>query len=408
MANAPRERGKANAGRVAAVRAMLAIEEGQNAEAALANLVPQDAADRALAWNLVFGALRNRPALDVAIATATNRAVWTLDPPVLAVLRIGLYERTFTRTPPHASVDQAVEVARVVQVGHASGLVNAVMRRAEVPQEGAVALGFPSWIVDRWAARYGKPAVGAYARSANEPAVIYIVAKEDPAGLAASFQKAGMPLLPVGAGVFQLPPRVGRIDDLPGFPEGQFWVMDRAAAAVADLAGEVPHDATALDCCAAPGGKSFRLAAAGWNVTSTDVDADRIVRIRQGAERLGLPLTIATHDWLVGPMPGKYDLVLVDAPCTALGLLRRHPEIRWRRKFEDIAGVAAKQVTILQHAAACVRPGGVLVYAVCSPEPEEGMRVAATLGWLVEATFDNALDPDGGDLFYAVRMRAPG
>ena len=408
MGNPPRERGRANAGRVAAVRSLLAIEQGQNAEEALAGFVPQDAADRALAWNLVLGTLRNRPALDVAIATATNRAVWTLDPPVLAVLRIGLYERTFTRTPPHAAVDQAVEVCRVVDVGHASGLVNAVMRRAEVPQEGAVALGLPSWLVDRWATRYGPPAVGAYARSANEPAPIYIVAKQSPAGLASAMQKSGIVLLPVGFGVFQLPPRVGRIDDLPGFSDGLFWVMDRAAVAVADLAGEPPHGATALDCCAAPGGKSFRLAASGWSVTATDVNDDRLVRIRQGTERLGLGLTIATQDWATGSLPGRYDLVLVDAPCTALGLLRRHPEIRWRRKQEDLATAAARQVCILQNAAQCVRPGGTLIYAVCSPEPEEGTRVAATLGWTVEQTFDNALDPDGGDLFFAVRMRAPG
>lgn len=408
MAPPARVRGNANPGRVAAVRSLVAVEEGKNAEEALADLVPMDGADRALAWNIVFGVLRNRPALDVAIADFTKRAVWTLDPPVLAVLRAGLYERTFTRTPPHAAVDQAVEVARVARVGHASGLVNAVMRNAVVPQEGAVSLGLPSWLVERWAYRYGERALGAFARAANEPAPTYIVAKEDPAGLSAQFQRSGIVLVAVGEGIFLLPPRSGRIDELPGFVEGRFWVMDRAAAAVADLAGEAAHGATALDCCAAPGGKSFRLAASGYAVSATDLSAERLALVQSGAARLGLTVSTAPHDWTLGPVEGSFDVVLVDAPCTALGLVRRHPEIRWRRKPDDIAAAAIRQGRILENAMRCVRSGGALVYAVCSPEPEEGRQVATRAGWRIEAEFNNALDPEGGDLFYAARLRAPG
>jgi 16S rRNA (cytosine967-C5)-methyltransferase len=377
------------------VRALLAVEEGQNADEALARLVPADPADRALAWNVALGALRNRAALDAGIVAAARRAVWTLDPPVLAVLRAALYELTFTRTPPHAAVDQAVELTRALHAGHAAGFVNAVLRRARVPTEGDVALGFPEWLVARWRARIGSEALAAWARACAEPAPVHVVVKDDPAGVASAFQKAGVVVTPVAEGVFRLPPRAGRVDALPGFAEGRWWVMDPAAVAVADLVPDVP---VVVDTCAAPGGKSLRLAARGRR---------RLDRLRENTARLGLPVEARVHDWAAGPLAGAWPAVLVDAPCTALGLVRRHPELRWRRVEADIRAAQARQLAILRNAALAVAPGGCLVYAVCSPEPEEGEEVARSLGWACEAVFRNEGNAEGADVFWACRLRRP-
>ncbi len=395
-------RPRASPGRVAAARALCAVEAGENADQALAAFAPEDGADRAAAWNLVLGVLRRRSALDAAITTAAKRAPWTLDAPVLAVLRVALYELAFTRTPPHAAVDQAVEAARAVGVGHASGFINAVLRRGVVPTEGDVTLGFPEWLISRWRGRLGAERADAFMRACAEPADVHIVAKEDPAGVAASFQKAGQPLVPAGPGVFRLPARSGRIDHLPGFVEGQWWVMDPAAVAAADL---VPDVAAVLDTCAAPGGKSLRLAARGIHVTATDLEPSRLARLEQNRARVGLPVDARLHDWLGGPIAGAWPAVLVDAPCTALGLARRHPELRWRRTEADVHAAAGRQRLLLRNGAQAVLPGGCIVYAVCSPEPEEGADVAASLGWPVEEVFSNEGNPMGADVFWACRMR---
>lgn len=400
----PSTRSRANPGRVAAALALLEVEDGRNVEEALARCIPDDAADRSLAWNLAFGVLRHRPALDEAITIAARRAVWTLDPPVLIALRAGLYELAFTRTPPHAAVDQGVELVRALGAAHAAGFVNAILRRAVVPTEGDVSLGFPRWIVERWRARLGAPAADIFMIACSAPAPVHIVVKEDSAGVAASFQKAGVAVVPAGNGVFRLPPRAGRIDELPGFAEGRWWVMDPSAVAVADL---VPDVESALDVCAAPGGKSLRLAARGIAVSATDIDQERLGRITENSERLGLRVATRVHDWSVSPMPGQWPAVLVDAPCSALGLVRRHPEIRWRRTEADIAISAARQSKILRNASMCVAVGGALVYAVCSPEPEEGPGVAAQLGWPTEEVYANEGNVEGADVFWACRMRRP-
>ncbi len=393
-----------NPGRLAAARALLAVEEGKNVEEALAELVPRDPADRSLAWNLAFGVLRNRAALDEAIVQAARRAIWTLDPQVATILRMGLYERTFTRTPPHAAVDQGVEATRALGVGHAGGFVNAVLRRGEVPREGDITLGFPQWMITRWRAALGVEKADAWLRACADPAPVHIVVREDAAGVAAAFQRAELPLVPVGEGVFRLPPRAGRIEELPGFREGRWWVMDPAAVAVADL---VPQVDRVLDTCAAPGGKSLRLAARGMAVSATDLKPERLKRVEENAQRVGLTVRRKAHDWVAGPLAERWPAVLVDAPCTALGLIRRHPELRWRRTEADVLAAAIRQKAILANAAKCVEPGGALVYAVCSPEPEEGPQVAATLGWPIEAVYSNAGNAEGADVFWGCRLRAP-
>lgn len=401
-------RPRLNPGRLAAVQALVAVERGEHAEDALARLAPQDPGDRALAWHLVLGVLRLRSGLDAVICAAAKRQTRNMDPEVLAALRMGVFELRFSRTPPHAAVDQAVEAAKAGGAGHAAGFVNAVLRRQgdfDPPPDDR--LGHPDWLVARWRARYGE-AADRWMEANNRPAPVYLVAKEDPAGVVRDFQHRGLALAPVAEGVLRLPEGAGSVEELPGFQEGRWWVMDPAAVAVADLVGDVDGKRV-LDACAAPGGKSFRLASRGAKVLATDVDETRLARVREGTERLGLQVETRAHDWVAGPLPEveAFDAVLVDAPCTALGILRRHPDIRWRRRPEDVPAAAARQAALLANAAKAVAPGGALVYAVCSPEPEEGPQVAATLGWPIEATFDNAPAVDGADVFWGCRMRRP-
>jgi 16S rRNA (cytosine967-C5)-methyltransferase len=233
-----------------------------------------------------------------------------------------------------------------------------------------------------------------------------LVAKEDAAGVARAFQHLGIVLVPVGEGVFRVPEGAGSPAEWPGHAEGSWWVMDPAAVAVADLCGDV-EGLEVLDTCAAPGGKSFRLASRGARVLATDSDETRLARLREGATRLGLPVEARLHDWTTAPLEARFPVVIVDAPCSGLGVVRRHPDIRWRRQETDLEAYADRQRQLLAHAARCVAPGGVLVYAVCSPEPEEGEQVARTLGWSEEARFCNAPALAGEDGFQAFRLRAP-
>jgi 16S rRNA (cytosine967-C5)-methyltransferase len=179
---------------------------------------------------------------------------------------------------------------------------------------------------------------------------------------------------------------------------------------VADLVRAAPG-ARVLDACAAPGGKAFRLASAGAEVFAVDRSAERLALARESAARLGLGITFATHDWEAGPMRGgaAYDAVLVDAPCTALGTLRRHPEVKWRRQLVDVLTQPTRQRVILEAAAAHVAAGGALVYAVCSPEPEEGPAVARAFAaahpeFTLAEELSTAPPTEGEDAFYAARL----
>lgn len=396
-------RSRVSPGRLAAIYALMDVEEGAHADESLSRHAPLDPMDRGLAWNLCLGVLRGRPELDAVITQVARRPVWNLEPGVRTVLRVGLYELRHTRVPSHAAVDQAVEASRKIGVGHASGLINAVLRRQDsivVPES----LGHPDWIADRWRARYGSRADD-WMRANNQPAPVHIVAKEDPSGVAREFQHQGITLIPLKNGVFRLPSQGGAIEKLPGYREGRWWVMDPSAVAIADL---VPEGSEAvLDTCAAPGGKSFRMAAQGHTVFATDLTEERLLRMRQSAERLGLPMKVQVFDWNTGALPQRFPVVMVDAPCSSLGLLRRHPDIRWNRRESDLPAMVARQKNILHHAARCVDVGGCLIYAVCSPEPEEGELVAQSLKWPIEEVFSNAPSEDGADVFWGCRLRRP-
>lgn len=395
---------RANPGRVAAGRALLGVAEGAHVEDVLAKVAPPEGPDRGLAWHLALGVLRRQGTVDALIRPHLRKPLERLDPPVRVALRIGAFEKAFSRTPPHAAVSQGVELCKALGARRASGFVNAVLRRVDgrrLPDDPA--LDLPEWLAGRWAD------AGDWLPRLQEPAPICGVWRDGPVeGLAVEPVQAGGLQVP---GAFALGAVRGAIDGLPGFAEGKWWVMDPAAAAVADLALAQAQTDTprVLDACAAPGGKSLRMAAGGAQVTAVDQSAERLARVGEGSRRTGLPITAVHHDWLDGPHPdlGTFDVVLVDAPCTGLGTVRRHPEIKWRRLPTDPAAMALRQGPILEAAATHVAPGGALVYAVCSPMEEEGLPVVAGLaGWRVRdrlATFPPAGDEDAFQAFVLER-----
>lgn len=384
-----------NPGRLAAARVLLAVERGAHAEDLLAEQAPSSGPDRGLAWHLVLGVLRRQGSLDAVLAPFLRKGIDKLDDVPRIALRIGLFEAALSKTATHAAVDQAVELTRRLRLARASGLVNAVLRKAiRAPFPDDPLLDLPPWLQERWGEHTD------WLRKLREPAVICVATRDgSPPPFEHAPAEAGGKTVP---GVFRSEAS-GPVTEWPGFEDGQWWVMDPAAAAVADLCAVEPGTRV-LDACAAPGGKSFRLAAAGAKVTAVDVQEERLALLRDSASRLKLSLDVAAHDWLTGPMPGgaRYPVVLVDAPCTGLGVVRRHPEIRWRRLPSDPAAMAFRQRRILQAAAQHVDEGGRLVYAVCSPTAEEGEGVATSLaGWSVTTSWNSAPPQGDEDAFQA-------
>jgi 16S rRNA (cytosine967-C5)-methyltransferase len=415
------------------VRALVASEEGEHVEEALARFAPPRADDRAHAWHLALGVLRRRSWIDAALREVVRAPLADLDAPVRAVLRIGTFELLIGGTPPHAALNEAVEVSRDAGVGRASGLVNATLRRVRPPTQlsDAERAGLPGWLWGAWVDRMGAARAMAWALSCQQPPPL-VLSVRDPGGAAelqsllAAVGIRSEPARAMGEVVPQTlrvlgrvseegdePSRPGRVDAFPGFAEGRFWVQDAASAAMTDL---VPADAArVLDAAAAPGGKTLRLAARGTGVTAVDLDPRRLELLRTSLLRTKLRAEVLAHDWLTGPAPelGTFDAVLLDAPCTGLGTLRRHPEIKWARGPMDPDASADRQLAIAKATLAHVRPGGCLVYVVCSTEPEEGEDVvrallAAVPGLTLEAERCSAPGEDasdGEDGFYGARLR---
>ncbi len=397
---------------------MVAVEEGTHLEDALGEFAPEGQ-DRTLSWFLAYGVQRHRGRVDASLREHLRQPLAALDAPVRAVLRIGAFEKLFARTKPHAVVHQAVEVSRRLKVGRASGMVNAVLRRVGPPAAGALSrsegLDHPAWLVDRWTERFGTEVTDAWCLANGEPPPVFVV-ERSPGAVAANLGEFATPVERAGQfipGVFRVE-HSGAVTTWPGFEQGAFWVQDLAAVAAADT---IPvHQGTrVLDACAAPGGKAFRLMSRGAKVVAIDRDDARLQHVRQGTERLGFELDAShVHDWATGPLPelGTFDAVLVDAPCTGLGTVRRHPEIRWRRVEADLAGAARRQGIIVAAAARHVAPGGVLVYSVCSPEPEEGLDVVnafvASSPFEMDTTWCSAPPAQGEDAHFAARMMREG
>ncbi len=351
------------------------------------------APDRALMRAIVLACLKERRILDRVLRRLMDRPLKARHRRIRHILHMGLAQLLVLEIPPHAVVSTAVALAREgdVRSRPLAGLVNAVLRRAARERDSLaewcagqdpLAL-LPDWLAARWRANLGESRARAIAAVIRRPAPLDLVAR-DPA--AAGRLRADLDALPLPGGVLRLAEPTD-VRALPGYEEGLFWVQDWAATLPARLLdsalrarGHAPADGPVVDLCAAPGGKSAQLAVAGWEVLAVDRSPARLARLARNMRRLRLHAQLVAADAatfaLARPVPG----LLLDAPCSATGTLRRHPDIAFKRGPRDIAELAAAQRALLDNAARLVAPGGVLVYAVCSLEPEEGAeQIAAFL-----------------------------
>jgi len=334
--------------------------------------------DRALTRALVAAVLRRLGSLRHLLGLFLDRGPPKEAPRVETALLLGAAQILLLDVPDHAAVDLAVRLTQADRhAARYAGLVNAVLRR--IAREGAerlagldaAVLDTPEWLMARWIATYGEATAHAIAAANSREPALDLTVKSDPELWAA---RLGGRVLPTGT-VRTI--AHGAITALPGFAEGAWWVQDAAAALPVRLFGNVSGLRVA-DLCAAPGGKTAQLAAAGARVTAVDRAPARLDRVRENLTRLSLAADLVIADvaeWTAEP----FDAVLLDAPCSSTGTIRRHPDVPWLKTPADIAKLAALQRRLIERAAALTKPGGTLVYCTCSLEPEEGEHIVADL-----------------------------
>ena len=356
-------------------------------DGALANLMERD---RRLAYELAAGVLRRRAQLDGMLELATA------DPRLHDVLRLGAYQlRALARVPAYAAVSTSVELAREAAGEGGARFVNQALRKIarDAPKDSLTVAGsgmrdagdtHPRWLVERWSAQFGRSETEQLIAWNDSRAPLTLQpARWDAGTLQARLTEAGFGVreAPFGAGVVvetgathpasRLPPPA----QLPGYAEGAFVVQDPAHALVCRFAA-IPPGTVVYDACAAPGGKAVALERGGARVMAGEARRERVGRLVQTAQRAGVAIRVAVADLLAAPFQSEaLAAVLVDAPCSATGTMARHPDARWRVTARTIARAAQRQRGLLAAAAALVRPGGLLVYATCSLEPEENSDI---------------------------------
>ena len=348
--------------------------EGKGAHLGLASLADRD---RALMRRIVASVLRRLGTLRYLIGTFLDRGLPVDAPRVETALLIGAAQIILIEIPDHAAVDLSVRLAQADRrSARYAGLVNAVLRR--VAQSGrdrladvdTIALDTPAWLLERWTRAYGRETARAIAAAnANEPSLDLSV-KANPATWAERLRGRVLPTGTVRTVTH------GPVTLLPGYAEAAWWVQDAAAALPARLLGDVAGKPIA-DLCAAPGGKTLQLAHAGAHVTAVDRSESRIGRLKDNLRRLQLEAETIVADaveWQGGP----FDAVLIDAPCSSTGTIRRHPDIPWLKQASDITALADLQARLLERAVKLTKPGGMIVFCTCSLEPEEGEGVVTT------------------------------
>lgn len=356
-----------------------AFDEGFAAHEALQKL---DARDRAFARLLVATALRRLGQIDAVLAACIDKEVPARHAIVRDILRLGCAQLLFLKTPAHAAVDTAVRMTSERGRGAYKGLVNAVLRRvarggeAMIAGQDAARLNTPDWLWESCIAAYGEAAARAIAEANMEEPPLDITVKADAKGWA---EKLGATVLATGTVRRAAHTQAGMIAELPGFAEGAWWVQDAAAAIPATLFGDIAGK-TVIDLCAAPGGKTAQLAARGAKVIALDSSRPRIELIAENLKRLKLEAELVREDALVWRPRETAPFVLLDAPCTATGAMRRHPDIAYLKTMADLKRLAGVQDRLLNAAGEMVAGGGLLVYCTCSLQKEEGAeRIEAFL-----------------------------
>jgi len=337
--------------------------------------------DRALMRRLVATILRRRGTLGHVLSRLLDRGLPADAPRAQSALMIGAAQILWMDVPDHAAVDLSVRLVQSDRrAAKYAGLINAVLRRCAregqslIEEASADMPDIPAWLLSRWRQHYGESSANDMAAALGHEPSLDITAKSDPNQWATRLHGE---LLPTGTVRTVLQ---GSVTVLPGFAEGQWWVQDAAAALPARLFGDISGKRIA-DLCAAPGGKTAQLARAGANVTAIDRSPARLTRLRANLSRLQLNAETAVADaaeWS-GVDGAGFDGVLLDAPCTSTGTIRRHPDVAWLRQESDIAALAATQARLAQKAVSLLKPGGTLVYCTCSLEPEEGEAIIASL-----------------------------
>jgi 16S rRNA (cytosine967-C5)-methyltransferase len=410
------------------LRQRLPLDDVLESEPSLKPLEPRD---RAFVRLLVATILRRLGQVDAILERCLERPLGAKAQAAQDILRLGAAQLLYLDTPPHAAVDTSVELAaESAETAGFKALINAVLRRigrekAELlAATAAPALNTPPWLWESWVKAYGETRTRAIAQAHLQEPPLDLSVKADREGWA---ERLGAEILPTGT----LRRReTAPVESLPGFGEGAWWVQDAAATLPVRLLGPVDGQAV-IDLCAAPGGKTVQLAALGAEVTAVDRTAKRLARLTANLARLNLTAQTMTADATQWQPPAAADAVLLDAPCTSTGTIRRHPDVAWLKRPEDVAKLADLQARLLRAAVNMVKPGGTLIYCTCSLQPEEGPQQIARLlaerapverlpisapevGGLVELiTADGDLRtlpchlPDRGGLdgFYAARLR---
>jgi 16S rRNA (cytosine967-C5)-methyltransferase len=373
------------AARVAAAQALAeTLTLGRPLEERLAHETPHfrltslDARDRALTRSIATVSLRRLGAIRKALARFLDKGLprkaggleWTL---IVAAAQI-----LFLDTPDHAAVDLAVRAARAEPAAAPfAALVNGVLRnivreRQDIlDHSDALDDDTPAWLAARWRANFGVATAHAIALANRQEPTLDLTVKSDADGWA---RRLGGIVLPTGS--VRIESHIP-VPELEGYAEGEWWVQDAAAAMPARLLNAGPG-MRVVDLCAAPGGKSAQIALTGADLTAVDRSAERLKRLALNFERLRLPAEIAVADALAFDRP-HFDGVLLDAPCTSTGTIRRHPDVAWTKRLGDMTQLVALQAQLLDKAVALTKRGGVIVYCTCSLEPEEGEAQIAAL-----------------------------
>jgi len=384
-------------------------------------IAPLDARDRRWTRELVYGMLRHRGWIDAILSDRVRGGLVRLDPDVIDLLRLGVYQLTnMGSVPAYAAIAQTVELAKRRHGLGASKLVNAVLRRTDrerdelimpVSSEPAEALAIryshPRWLIARWIERWGEQDTERLLalNNAEAPIVIrpYGIVREQ---LEAMLEEAGVHVaeapyvsdsIAISGGI--------TFTELGAFKKGLFFVQDPAATLVTEYAAIAPSTIVA-DLCAAPGGKSLELSKTAGTVIASDKSLGRLQRLLANERRLETTNVFPFVGDARHPAVAPVDAVLIDVPCTGTGTFRRHPDARWRLKISDLAVMSALQKTLIRAAARVVKPGGLLVYSTCSLEPEENDEqvdsfLSENPDWILEAPPEGSVAPellDGGRL----------
>lgn len=344
------------------------MDDALNGHDEFSRLAPSE---RAFARTLIRATLRHRGQTGDLIKKCLDRPLPKKAKGVKDLLGLGITQLLFMDTPAHAAVSSTVALAQTEGHGPHKGLINAILRRlgrdgeAMIEAQDAARLNTPDWLWESWARTYGEEACRQIAGAHMGEPPLDITPKGDVEKWAEALDARILP-----TGTLRLV-RAGPVTKLPGFAEGAWWVQDAASALPAKVLGDIKGKRV-IDLCAAPGGKTAQIAVAGARVTALDRSEKRLTRLRENLARLNLDVETVAADGAKWTPAEPADAVLLDAPCSSTGAIRRHPDIAYLKRPEDVGKLAEVQARLLEAALGMVRPGGILVYATCSLQPEEG------------------------------------